>query len=264
MRIIFLHHSTGADLIKYGQVRPMFKKLAPSVEFWDHGYDDEQIRGFSRLSAPFQRHIYGLRDATGAKQPYSFHVPRQNTDPDGLSEIFSQSAVRPPANAFSYLLEFDTIVFKSCFPVTAIRSDEQLETYKQYYRTIRSRSDEHPSHLFIPMTPPPLRASLTNRAQARRARAFSRWMMSFDFHGGRKNLVPYDFFDALATPESDPLPNVLQPQFCRWIWIDSHPNASANRTVAPLWVEAILTAIARFTNAPLTGRYSSGRGFERL
>ena len=93
--------------------------------------------------------------------------------------------------------------------------------------------DRYPEHLFVPLTPPPLRATRTRPDQARRARAFARWMMSAKFHQNRLNVIPYDLFDALATAEDDAVPNVLRPEYCRRMWLDSHPNLRADRAVAP-------------------------------
>ena len=241
--VIFLHHSTGANLIKDGNVRNLFQQRAPFIAFWDHGYNPRGIRGRLAFIAPFQSHIHGLRDATGRVTPLSFHIPNDNTDPDGLAELFSQTLTQPPTNALSHILQFDVVIFKSCFPVTAIASDEQLRTYQKYYLTLRDTMDRYRDKLFIPMTPPPLRASVTNAEQAKRARQFSNWIMSEEYHELRPHLKPYDFFDQLATPETHPEANTLRPEFCLPPATDSHPNVQANRIVAPHWVSFIIEAI---------------------
>ena len=241
--VIFLHHSTGANLMNDGNVRTLFRQRAPLISFWDHGYNPQGIRGKFAFIAPFQSHIHGLRDATGRVRPISFHIPNDNTDPSGLAEIFSQVVTKPPTNALSHMLQFDVVIFKSCFPVTAIASDEQLRTYQQYYRTLRDTMDKYREKLFIPMTPPPLRMSMTNAQQAKRARIFSNWMMSEEYHERRPHLKPYDFFGQLATPETHPQANSLRPEFCRPSASDSHPNIQANRIVAPHWVSCIIEAI---------------------
>ena len=239
--VIFLHHSTGANLIKDGNVRKLFQQRAPFIAFWDHGYDAKKI-GKSMFTSPLQSHIYGLRDATGRVMPASFHVPNNNTNPDGLAELFSQSVTNPPANALSHILQFNVVIFKSCFPVTAIASDEQLRTYQKYYLTIRDVIDKYRDKLFIPMTPPPLRSSMTNAEMSERARKFSNWIMSADYHEQRSHLKPYDFFNQLAIPEIHPQANTLQPEFCRSNPSDSHPNVQANRTVALHWVSFVIEA----------------------
>ena len=241
--VIFLHHSTGANLIKDGNVRNLFQQQAPFIAFWDHGYNPKGIRGKLAFIAPFQSQIHGLRDANGRVIPTSFHIPNDNTDPSGLADLFSQAVTKPPTNALSHILQFDVVIFKSCFPVTAIASDEQLRTYQKYYLTLRDTMDRYHDKLFIPMSPPPLRASMTNAQQAKRARQFSNWMISEEYHERRPHVKPYDFFDQLATSETHPEANTLRPEFCRSSVSDSHPNVQANRTVAPHWVSFITEAI---------------------
>jgi len=240
--VIFLHHSTGANLVKDGNVRKLFQQRTPCIAFWDHGYNPKKSMGKSVFTSHLQSRIYGLRDATGRVMPTSFHIPNNNTDPDGLAELFSQPVTNPPTNALSQLLQFDVIIFKSCFPVTAIASDEQLRAYQEYYMTIRDVIDKYRDKLFIPMTPPPLRASMTNTEMAQRARRFANWIMSEDYHEQRPHLKPYDFFSQLATPETHPQANTLRPEFCRSTPSDSHPNIQANRTVAPHWVSFVIEA----------------------
>src|SRR5437016_5539766 len=119
LRIIFLHHSVGRILVRDGGVRDLIAQLnkrdGTQHEFWDHDYN--QI---------------GLTGPSGEKTGLSFDVPGDNTDPDGLDTLFSQPVHDPPDNALSHLLTFDVIAFKSCYPACAIRSDAQLERYKEH------------------------------------------------------------------------------------------------------------------------------------
>jgi hypothetical protein len=263
IKVIFLHHSTGANLMKEGNVRELFQQQKScSLAFWDHGYDP-QSRGRS-LSSLFQPHIYGLRNPAGVLMPTSFHIPRNNTDPAGLAQLFSQESTNPPANALSHMLCFDVLIFKSCFPVTAIASEEQLQTYQKHYITIRESIERYPTRLFIPMTPPPLRASMTTPQQAKRARRFANWLMSAAYHEDRPYLQPYDLFGQLATAETEPLAHTLRPEFCRSALSDSHPNALANRTVAPHWVSFVCATVnqaAYLTHPP--DRWLAGDDAER-
>ena len=241
--VIFLHHSTGANLIKDGDVRKLFQQRTPFIAFWDHGYNPGRRRSKLAFIAPLQSDIHGLRDATDRVLPISYNIPNDNTDPDGLAELFSQPVTQPPTNALSHMLQFDVVIFKSCFPVTAIASDEQLRTYQKYYITMRDTMDRYSNKLFMPMTPPPLRSSMTNARQAERARQFSNWIISEEYHERRPHLKPYDFFDQLAAPETHPQANTLRPEFCRSSASDSHPNVQANRIIATHWVSFIIEAI---------------------
>jgi len=220
-RIIFLHHSTGENLINQGGVREGL--TARGYEFWDHGYNSD-----------------GLRGPDGASTGRSFDVPDDNTDPDGYAAIFSQPLHDPPDNTFSHLMQYDVIAFKSCFPTSNIGDDEQLNQYKSYYRVIRDRMDQFPHKLFIVFTPPPQVPGSSNPDEARRARAFANWLKSDDYLAGHPNVVTFDFFDLLAGAD-----NFLRPEY-RVSNDDAHPNERANQTIGPILVDFVDQAIRRF------------------
>ncbi|MBN1573910.1 MAG: hypothetical protein JW984_12000 [Deltaproteobacteria bacterium] len=220
VKIIFLHHSCGQGLINGGNVREGL--TAKGYQFYDHGYNEE-----------------GLRDAKGSYTGRNFNVPGDNTDPDGYAAIFTQKLTSPPKNTFSHLIQYDVILFKSCFPVSNIESDEQLNQYKSYYRTIINRMDQYPNKTFIIVTQPPLVPNETSPAAARRARAFTSWLKSDGFLNGRKNVFVFDFFDLLAGGD-----NMLKPGY-RVGNHDSHPNDRANREIGPKFVSFIESVIKK-------------------
>src|SRR3712207_3236113 len=98
LRIIFLHHSTGRNLIRQGGVRDLIalrnERDGTSYEFWDHDYNK-----------------VGLTGPAGEKMGVAFDIPDDNTDPDGLDTLFSQPVHDPPDNALSHLLTYDVIIF---------------------------------------------------------------------------------------------------------------------------------------------------------
>ena len=145
-----MHHSTGNNLIEKGGVRENFTQAG--YDFWDQGYNNP-----------------GLRDPSGKFTGYSYNIPRDNTDPDGLARIFAQRSYGQPLNALSGLFQHEVIIFKSCFaPANQIESDAQLEQYKTWYVGIRNVIDQHPEKLFIVVTIPPLNPAETNPGQATR------------------------------------------------------------------------------------------------
>jgi len=217
-RIIFLHHSCGENLINEGGVREGL--TGRGYEFYDHGYNDE-----------------GLRDADGSYTGTNFDVPGDNTDPDGIAEIFRQPLHDPPDNTFSHLMQYDVIAFKSCYPTSNIGDDEQLDEYKGYYLTVRDRMDEYPDKLFIVVTQPPQVPGNSDRDEARRARALADWFKSDEFLSGRPNVFTFDFFGLLAGPD-----NFLKPEY-RYDDYDGHPNERANREIGPLFVDFVDEAI---------------------
>jgi len=221
-RVIFLHHSCGANLIEQGSVRARFTALG--YEFYDHGYNGD-----------------GLILADGTWTGQNFDVPDDNTNPDGFAAIFAQPLHHPPDNTFSHLMQYDVIAFKSCFPVSNIDSDEQLAEYKSYYLSIRLRMDQYPNKIFIVVTQPPEIPADTDRQAAARARAFTNWLASDEYLRGHPNVFTFNFFDLLANPSTDMLRTEYQTDAS-----DAHPNERANRTIAPLFVEFIDQAIRRY------------------
>jgi hypothetical protein len=254
VRVIFLHHSVGADLVKYGDVRGLLRQEAPSVELWDHAYNPISLRTLARSVVRRQPlmpdHYYGLRDGHGRRVVGSFNVPRDNTDPDGLAAVFGQPVSDPPDNTLSSLLQFDVLAFKSCFTIFPIRSEQQLESFKRSSRSIRDGVERHPSKFFVPMTPPPLRANLTTPEQAALAWRFATWMMSEEFHGNLPNVVPFDLFGTLAVPEGSPQAHTLRPEYCQDDPGDTHPNITADRAVAPAFVRVLTRAIGQRSRLP--------------
>jgi hypothetical protein len=217
-RIIFLHHSCGENLINVGGVREGLTGLG--YAFDDHGYNEE-----------------GLRDADGSYTGRDFHVPGDNTDPDGIAEIFSQPLHDPPDNAFSHLMQYDVIAFKSCFPTSNIGDDAQLNEYKGYYLSVRDRMDQYPDKLFVVVTQPPQVPGNSDRDEATRARALADWLKSGEFLDGHHNVVTFDFFGLLAGSD-----NFLRSEY-RYDNYDGHPNERANREIGPLFVDFIDEAI---------------------
>ena len=214
VRIIFLHHSCGHNLIEQGDVRQGL--TARGYDFYDHGYNDD-----------------GLRLADGTYSGMNFDVPGDNTDPDGYAEIFTQPLNDPPDNTFSHLMLYDVIMFKSCYPTSNIASEEQLEAYQEYYRTIRDRMDQHPEKTFIIVTQPPEVPGNSDERAGSRARDFVNWLQSSEYLDGHANIFVFDFFGLLADDE-----NFLRSEY-RFDDYDGHPNQRANQEIGPIFVDFI-------------------------
>jgi hypothetical protein len=224
--VIFLHHSVGRNLIEQGGIRNRFAEAGFS--FWDHDYNWE-----------------GLRYPDGHRAGYSYVIPEDNTDPDGLAKIFAQPTHRLPLNALSGLLQHEVIAFKSCYPASSILSDEQLAAYKSHYLSMRDVMDQHRDRIFIIITPPPLNPAETSLEAAARARAFADWLMSDEFLHGHPNVFTFDLFDALA--ESDPaLPDANMLREPYRTDTDSHPNLKANEAIGPVFVDFVLKAVGHY------------------
>lgn len=231
--VLFLHHSVGHNLIHQGEVRE--RLTAAGFHFWDHDYNHP-----------------GLTRPDGAPAGYSYGIPEDNTDPDGLARLFAQPVYAWPFNAFSGLMQHEVIAFKSCFPTSDITSDEQLEQYKAWYLGMREVMDRYPDHIFIVVTPPPLNPADTTPQAAARARAFSDWLQSDDFLVSHPNVFALDLFGLLA--EDDPTApdfNMLRAEYRDGT--DSHPNALANEAIGPLFADRIVEAVEAYRAEVETG-----------
>lgn len=229
--LVFLHHSTGEALIRDGNVRALLARKG--YQFWDHGYNRD---GLTRPDGTRTHTHYDIPEAPPGGGASAFG----NTDPEGLAVLFSQVVHHPPDNAFSRLLQHPVVIFKSCFPNNALRSDEMLERQKAIYLGIRQVLDQHPKHMFLLLTTPPLHPAATDAGAAERARLLSQWLQSGWFLGGHPNLFVFDFFDQLADPRTHMLRQEYQLKGSKG---DSHPNALANAALGPRFADFIDQAI---------------------
>lgn len=235
-KIIFLHHSVGQAILNDGQLRQQLSMLAANFQLFDHGYNAE-----------------GLHDAQGNSCQLNYAIPEDDTAPAGFAALFSQPFTNPPANAFSFLLTYDVIIFKTCFPTCAIVSQAQLDEYKNYYRQVQQVIDRYPEKLFITFTPPPLTAAATNLAEANRARALASWLKNGDFSAGADNLAVFDLFTLLANNQTGSRAyGMLRYGYRRQgkrFWRpthDSHPNFKANQVATGQLVPFLIDTIRRF------------------
>lgn len=226
--IVFLHHSVGNNLVEQGEVREGLQQVG--YTFWDHNYN----------------HV-GLRNPEGKFTGYSYNVPNDNTDPDGLARIFNQHVYSLPVNTLSGLMQHEVIAMKSCFPTSDIVNDEQLEQDKAWYLEMRDVMDQHPDKIFIILTQPPLNPASTTPEIAARANSLAIWLTSNEFLDGHPNVYAFDFFHNLAEDDIASLDyNMLRQEYRQGT--DSHPNQLANETIGPLFVDFIIDSIQTYQN----------------
>jgi hypothetical protein len=224
--IIFLHHSVGYELIRQGRIRERLTKSG--FEFYDHHYNGP-----------------GLTRPDGKPAGYSYNIPNDNTDPDGLLRIFEQRPYRLPLNALSGLLQHEVIVLKSCFLAIRTLSADDLERQKKEYLAIRMRMKQHPDKLFIIVTSPPANPAETDAGSAFRARRLATWLASDEFHQGVANVCVFDLFNLLAENNPDsPDRNMLRSQYRTGA--DSHPNPVANETAGSVFTEFVIEAAKNY------------------
>jgi len=130
IKVLFIHHSTGGNLIKQGSLRKLIKKINPDMEFWDHGYN-LYSNPLAKFLATFTFHT-GLSDDKGKMTGADYNLIISNNSPKEYAEIFSREQNDPTLQA---ILRYDIIAFKNCFPTTKIESENNLMNIKN---TIKS------------------------------------------------------------------------------------------------------------------------------
>ena len=228
-KILFIHHSTGGNLIREGKLRDEIKNRDSSVQFWDHNYNLFPL--FTSFLAN-HTHLCGLTDNTGNLTGRDYNIVLSNNSPKEYADIFS----RDPENfTLKSILSYDVIAFKNCYPTTKIASDRQLEEDIFYYEKIRVSLKKYPEKQFVILTPPPERKEATNRENAKRAQKLVNWMNSKEFLQENNNIHVFDFFSQLANANG-----FLREEYTRLFPWDSHPNKKASRIVSPIFAEYLV------------------------
>lgn len=164
---------------------------------------------------------------------------------------------RGELNLEDLVARYDVIVWKHCFPVSAIRpdsaspnvsSDERtIANYRLQYEALKARMRQFPEKRFIVWTGAALVEGDTNPASAQRAQQFFTWVKdTWDEPGD--NIYVWDFH-RLETGGS---PYLLRANAASAT--DSHPNATFSARVAPLIARRIVDVLeGRGDTGSLTG-----------
>lgn len=235
MKVLFIHHSVGGNLINQGNLREELRKLNPNIELWDHGYSLYPFLFFSKILGRITFRT-GLSDKQGKMVGKDYKITLSNNSPKEYAEIFSRN---PNNYTLQSILSYDIIAFKNCFPTTHITSDAQLQKDMEYYRSIRKSLSDYPNKKFIILTPPPVRKEVTTIENARRAKMLVTWLISKDFLEDSKNIYVFDFFTLLAD-----LDGLLKQEYTPLMPIDSHPNRKANKTIAPIFAKFVFDVVS--------------------
>jgi hypothetical protein len=152
----------------------------------------------------------------------------------------------------------NVIVFKHCFPVSAIEpdtgkadvnsQDKRIENYKLQYAALKKKLRAFPKTKFIVWTGAALVKGETNEASARRARTFFDWVRK-EWDEPGDNIYLWDFY-ALETEGGLYLKSAYASG-------DSHPNEAFSRKVAPMLCKRIVDVIdGDGDSGSLTGKSS--------
>jgi hypothetical protein len=216
---LFIHHSVGRQIIHEGALRQKLSADIPSLQLWDHDYNEP-----------------GLSDSAGLPLGECFPIPGDNTDPEGLLAILKGiEAGEPWADRAK---TFDLLMLKSCFPNNAIRSDSAAAALKGIYQQMREVAMTLPQPVLL-VSSPPLVFEATRPDQAARAADLAAWLES---HWTGPRLGYANIFETL-TYRSGPARGTLRLRYRRRRPSDSHLGVAgaeaAARTIVPA-VRALL------------------------
>lgn len=212
---LFIHHSVGQQIIREGGLRQKLSDAMPSLELWDHGYNDA-----------------GLSDGGGTPLGTSFPIPGDNTDPVGLLAILQ--GVEAGAPWAERARTFDVLMLKSCFPNNAIHTDAAVTSLKEIYQQMREVALALPQAVVL-VSSPPLVFEATRPGQAARAGDIAAWLGS---HWTGPRLGYVNIFNTL-TYHSGPARGTLRLRYRRMRPRDSHLGVAGAQAAASAIVPAV-------------------------
>lgn len=236
--VIFLHHSTGAGVWGGGIGIPQ----------WITDYNNSHSTGYEVTELSYPNSPYEW-----ANYPYDFWNLWVNPG--------QCNNTQPGIRCLDWLASnYNVIIIKHCFPGADIEEDsgsplvssetKSIENYKLQYRALRAKMDSYPSNKFIVWTLAPLHRNATDTQTASRAREFVNWVKNTwltEDGQSHPNIYVFDFFGYAA--ESDPTPAYGKVNCLRYEYegdhsgTDSHPNATANTKIMPLFGQFIVDVI---------------------
>jgi hypothetical protein len=237
-KIIFIHHSTGAGVYSGGNGLPQW--------FTDYNTNHSTSYAISEVSYPDSPYEW-------ANYPYDYWNlwinPGQCDNTKAGIRCFDW-----------FTSNYNVIIFKHCFPGAGIVADngnplvssgtKSIENYKLQYRALRALMDSYPDKKFIVWTLAPLHRNATDAESAARAREFVNWVKGGWLTEDSKthsNIFVFDFYGYVAESNSAPANgkvNCLKYEYeGDHNGDDSHPNATANSTIMPLFGQFIVDVI---------------------
>lgn len=221
VRIIYLHHSTGANI-------------------WNGGVPDRIADYNTANGTDYRITERPYPDSPYPWNNYPYDYWKLWVDTTGPTGFDGQDTLDTLTD------DYDLVVFKHCFPVSDIEADtgsadagsdwKSLENYRRQYDALKARMHQFPAKKFIVWTGAALTQQSTSPESAERARQFFTWVRnSWDETGD--NIFVWDFWSLetggglylKAAYAADPY--------------DSHPNATFSASVAPYVARRIIDVI---------------------
>ena len=234
MRILFLHHSTGATIWNAGlkkNLKELSGELGTRCKIEEREFPKESPYGWNNY--PFDYWNIWVNQA----------AEKQYKNEPTLATLTGK---------------YDLIMWKHCFPVGEIEADtgspavgsdrKSLENYRLQYEALKRKMHEYPGTRFLVWTGPALTKAATDEPSAQREREFTNWVKGqWDEPGD--NIFIWDFYE-LETEGG----LYLKDEYAESP-TNSHPAQSFARTVAPLVCRRLVDVLAgRGDGTSLTGK----------
>ena len=235
VRIIYLHHSTGGVI-------------------WGGGVE-EQVNAYNAAHGT----QYQITEANYPSSDYGYPWDNYPYDYWNLWVRFTgANRDRGELNLDDLAAQYNVIVFKHCFPVSAVdppdgnanvASDAKtIANYQLQYEALKARMRQSPAKKFILWTGAALRKADTNRDEALRAKQAFDWVKNTWDEAG-DNIFIWDF-RALETAGSEE-GLYLNDAFSSG---DSHPSDAFAQAVVPFFVKRLVDVIeGRGDSGSMTG-----------
>lgn len=212
-RVLFMHRSVGANLLRQGRVRELLPRN--EVSFSDYDNNKHQLTG-----------------PDGRVSSFTIPLTGDNTSPGAYATFFSQYNQHDPRLQI-LLRDYDTIVIKSCYTENAIASDAELEQLHDNYQSIIEFFRARPHQALGIVSTPPLLPKKTNGAAAARAHKLATWLETTEFGD---NVRVFDLYGQLAD-QNGMLAREFRSNWTKLGFSDSHPNAHANHILGPAFAD---------------------------
>ena len=153
-KILFIHRSVGENAIVQGSLYSKLSQTSIDLEFSD-----------------FNQNTSVYRDMLDSKNT-DFKMPGENTRPKDYSSLFSGKH----SKLLDFVLDFDIIIIKSCYPNSNIKNKSELEQIKSRYSDISKFFIGKTDKKLIILSSPPLQPLMTSRSNANKARELAVWL----------------------------------------------------------------------------------------
>lgn len=234
VNILFLHHSTGNNIFKGSH-----ENGQSDVNKWFDDYNRTNTVKYNIVEQafPLSKKFRFLPGYGWKNYPYDYYnIWVKNGDKSTYQYEPTLKTLTP---------FWDVIVFKHCFPVSAIKEggtpdiDSERKTianYKLQYEALKRKMHEYPRTQFIVWTGAALTQKNSNVESANRAREFFSWVVN-EWDEENDNIYIWDFY-SLQTEGGLFFKNEYAQSPT-----NSHPNQQFSAKVAPLFCQRIVDVI---------------------